>query len=105
MTDQRFKPEIRRELVLRAAIEVARVPGGWSTLTRQRIAQQAGCSEGLVSLYLGDMSRARRHIMKAAIREEILEIIVQSIAAHDGYAIKKWLPAELKIKALLSLIG
>jgi hypothetical protein len=43
--------------------------------------------------------------MKAAIREEILEIIVQSIAAHDGYAIKKWLPAELKIKALLSLIG
>lgn len=105
MTNQRFKPSVRRELVLRAAVEVARRPGGWSLLTRQRIAEEAECSEGLVSRYLGDMPSARRAIMKSAIRQEITDIIVQSIVAHDGYAVKRWLPAELKQKALLSLLG
>ena len=105
MSNKRFKPTIRRELILRAAIESARQPGGWGILTRQVIATAAGCSEGLVSRYLGDMNDARRHIMRAAIREEILEIVVQSIAAHDGYAVKKWLPAELKQRAIASLLG
>jgi hypothetical protein len=74
-------------------------------LTRQVIAIAAGCSEGLVSRYLGDMKDARRLIMKAAIRDEIVEIIVQSVVAHDGYAVKKWLPSELKQRAISSLLG
>jgi hypothetical protein len=43
--------------------------------------------------------------MKAAIKDEILEIIVQSVAAHDGYAVKKWLPAALKQRAIATLLG
>jgi hypothetical protein len=105
MSNKRFKPTIRRELILRAAIESARQPGGWGLITRQVIATAAGCSEGLVSRYLGDMKDARRIIMKAAIRDEITEIIIQSIVAHDGYAVKKWLPESLKQKALQSLLG
>ena len=105
MTKQRFRPEIREELVLRAAIETARKPGGWSRLTRQRIAHTAGCSEGLVSRYLGNMDEVRHWIMKAAIREEILEIIVQSLVANDGYAVRKWLPKNLKQRSLLSILG
>lgn len=105
MTNQRFKPSIRRRLLIKAAVEVARQPGGWSTLTRQRIALQADCSEGLISRYLGDMPSARRAIMRAAIRGEITEIIIQSVVAQDGYAVKSWLPAALKLKALLSLLG
>lgn len=105
MSNQRYKPAIRRELILKAAIEVARQPGGWGLLTRQLIAIQADCSEGLVSRYLGDMPDARKAIMKAAIKDEIVEIIVQSVVAHDGYAVKKWLPAALKQKAIASLLG
>jgi hypothetical protein len=101
----RYKPAVRRELVLAAAIEVARQPGGWSRLTRQLIAIQADCSEGLVSRYLGDMPEARRAIMKAAIKAEIVEIIVQSIASHDGFAIKKYLPAKLRQRSIASLLG
>lgn len=105
MRNRRYKPAIRRELILSAAVDVASTPGGWSLLTRQVIANAAGCSEGLVSRYLGDMQEARKAIMKAAIKDEIVEIIVQSIAAHDGFAVKRWLPAELKQKAIASLLG
>lgn len=105
MSNKRYAPAIRRELVLRAAIEAARKPGGWAKLTRQIIAEHAECSEGLVSRYLGDMPVARRHIMRVAIKDEILEIIIQSVAAHDGYAVKKWLPAALKQRAIASLLG
>jgi hypothetical protein len=105
MSNQRFAPSVRRESILKAAIEAARRPGGWSLITRQVIAAQAECSEGLVSRYLGDMKDARRHIMRAAIKEEIVEIIVQSLAAHDGYAMKKWLPTELRQRAIASLLG
>jgi hypothetical protein len=105
VSNKRYKPTIRRELILRAAIESARQPGGWSLITRRVISTAAGCSEGLVSRYLGDMKDARRAIMKAAVKDEIVEIIVQSIVAHDGYAVKKWLPEALKQKALQSLLG
>jgi hypothetical protein len=105
MSNKRYSPEIRRELVLKAAIKAASKPGGWGKLTRQVIAEHAGCSDGLVSRYLGDMPSARRAIMRAAIRDENLEIIIQSIGAHDGYAVKKWLPAALKTKAIASLLG
>jgi hypothetical protein len=105
LSNKRFKPTIRRELILAAAIEAAREPGGWSRLTRQVIAIHADCSEGLVSRYLGDMPEARKAVMKAAVKGEIVEIIVQSIAAHDGYAVKKWLPADLRQRSIASLLG
>lgn len=105
MTRSRFEPEHRKDLILKAAIITARRPGGWSTLTRQAIAKQADCSEGLVSRYLGSMPAARKAIMKTAIRLEIVDIVIQSIAAQDGYAIKKWLPAALRHKAISSLLG
>lgn len=101
----RHQPAVRRELILNAAIITASRPGGWSKLTRQAIAREAKCSEALVSRYLGDIPTARKTIMKAAIKREILEIIVQSIAAHDGYVIKRWLPATLKSRAIVSLLG
>lgn len=101
----KHKPGVKRgftrEIMLSAAIETARVPGGWSTLTRERIAQTAGCSDGLISLYLGDMENTRRCIMREAVRQEILEIIRQSLVAYDGYPV----PKELKRRSLLSLIG
>jgi hypothetical protein len=105
MSNKRYSPAVRRHLILNAAVEVARQPGAWAKLTRERIALEAQCSDGLVSRYLGDMPSARRAIMKVAVRDEILEIIVQSIAAHDGFAVVKWLPRTLKQRAIASLLG
>lgn len=103
-TKHRYEPAIRRELILKAALIAASRPGGWSKLTRQAIAKEAGCSDALVSHSLGNMPTVRRAIMRAAIRMEICEIIAQSVLAHDGYAVRKWLPAALKHKAISSLL-
>lgn len=105
MTRLRFQPAIRKEIILQAAVITARRPGGWSNLTRQAIAKQAQCSEGLVSRYLGNMCKVRKAIMKVAIRQELIEIIVQSIAASDGHVVIKWLPASVKHKTISSLFG
>lgn len=100
MRTKRYHPRVRRELILQAALISASRPGGWSKLTRQAIAKEAGCSEALVSRYLGDIPSIRKAIMKAAIKKELMEIIVQSIAAHDGYAF----PKSLRTKAINSLL-
>lgn len=47
------------------------------------------------------MPSARKAIMKEAIHQERVEIISQSIAAHDGYA----LPRKLKNKAIVHLLN
>lgn len=101
MSNKRYSPDIRRELVLKAAVAVASKPGGWARLTRDAIAREAECSDGLVSRYLGDMSKARRRVFRYAIKHEILEVIAQSVAAHDGYAVK----ASLRQRALQALLG
>lgn len=86
MRTKRYHPKVRRELILQAAIAIASRPGGWIHLTRQDIAFEAQCSQALVSRYLGNMPSARKAIMKVAIKNEIVSIITQSIASHDGYA-------------------
>lgn len=100
-----MEPEsyIRRAAILDAAVKVANKRGGWINLTRQGIAAEAECSDGLVNRYFGDMHHIRRSLMEEAIRKQKLSIIAQSLVANDGYAEKT--PAEIKTKALLSLLG
>lgn len=99
------KARARRKILLNTAVSIASQPGGWAKLTRRAIAKQSECSEGLVSLYLGDVPTIRRTVMKTAIREGIVCIIIQSMAAHDGYAVARWLPKSLRTKAINSLLG
>lgn len=101
----RLNPKIRHQFIVNAALKVSRKSGGWTTLTRQMIAREADCSEGLISRYLGDMQNARRIIMREAIRREVVEIILQSLVARDGYVIKRDLPERLHKNALISLLG
>lgn len=92
----------RGDMLIAVALALAVKPGGWCSLTRSRIAIAANCSDALVSRALGTMVEVRRRIMREAIRKEMVEIIVQSIAAHDGYVPK--LTPSLRRKALSSLL-
>lgn len=88
MKCKRYKPAVRREMILKNAVRLARVNGGWACLTRALIAEYAECSEALVSRYLGDMVAVRKAIMKVAVKNDYQEIISASLAMHDGYARK-----------------
>lgn len=103
MTKKRLSPADRKQQILNAAIEVAARPGGWSKLTRDAVAKEAGCAEGLVSKYFGTMIAFRRSIMLAAIRAENLAVIAQGLATGNECAQK--VDESLKRKALETLAG
>jgi len=93
--------EVRREVILNAALIVARRPGGWSKLTRESVAIEAQCTDGLVSRYFGTMTDFRRTIMRAAIAQKDLKIIGQALACEYSHAYKA--DPELRKQALNSL--
>lgn len=99
----RNKVESSKATILAAAIKVAARPGGWSKLTRDAVAREAQCADGLVSKYFGTMIAFRRSIMRAAIVNEELRVIAQGIAAGDKCAQKA--DPELKARALTTLAG
>lgn len=103
MTKNRLLPDDRKLEILNAAIKVAGRPGGWSKLTRDAVAKEAGCAEGLPSKYFGTMVSFRRAIMRAAIGAENLAVIAQGLAAGDKCAQKA--DESLKRKALETLAG
>lgn len=103
MTKKRLLPDDRKLEILNASIKVAGRPGGWSKLTRDAVAKEAGCADGLISKYFGTMVTFRRTIMRHAIKAENLAVIAQGLAAGDASA-KKADP-ELKARALSTLVG
>lgn len=103
MTKKRLLPDDRKLEILNAAIKVAGRPGGWSKLTRDAVAKEAGCAEGLPSKYFGTMVAFRRAIMRAAIQARNLAVVAQGLAAGDTNAQKA--PPELKAAAVKTLAG
>lgn len=101
MTKKRLLPDDRKLEILNAAMKVAGRPGGWSKLTREAVAREAQCADGLVSKYFGTMLTFRRTIMRAAIVRADLSVIAQGIAAGNKYAQKA--DADLKARALATL--
>ena len=100
---KRLHPDDRKEQILIAALKVAGRPGGWAKLTRDAVAKEAGCAEGLPSKYFGTMVAFRRAIMRAAIQDWNLSVIAQGLAAGDKVAVKA--EEALKRKALDTLAG
>lgn len=112
MTKKRLRPDDRKYQILTAAIAVAARPGGWSKLTRDAVAREAQCADGLVSKYFGTMISFRRAIMREAIRLAELgstpaaiyhSVIAQGLAGGDKCAQKA--APELKAQALNTLAG
>lgn len=93
--------EVRKDSILNAALTVAARPGGWWNLTRELVAKEAGCTDGLVSRYFGTMTDFRRTIMRTAITRKDLSIVGQGVACGYPHAMKA--DIELRKAALNSL--
>lgn len=95
-TKSRANPELRKEAILTAAIELAK-EDNYLRVTRDNVAAKAGVSMGLVSRYFGTMKQLRRDIIRTAIKREIPEIVAQGLANKDPHVKKA--PEELKAAA------
>lgn len=96
----RLQPEIREEQILAAALNVAKVVG-YTHVTRDEAAHEAGVSPALISVRLGTMANFRRKLMRYAVRMKCLPVIAQGLVARDIHALKA--PIELRQKALAAL--
>jgi AcrR family transcriptional regulator len=93
----RKEPEQRKQEILNAAIELSKEIG-YSHITRDGVAERAGTSYALVSVYYGTIDNLKSEVLKEAIKQEILEIIGQGLARKDKQTAR--LPLKLKRKVL-----
>ena len=96
----RLDPKIRKDAILVAAVECAKLQG-LSNIRRDTIAGYAGVANGLVSRYFSTMTQLRRAVVRYAVHNEVLPIVAQALALRDPEALKA--SDELKKKAVASL--
>ena len=78
---KRLKPEVRRDQILAVAIDIA-IKQGYNHVTRERIAEQANISTGLVNRVFNTMAQLRRAVMRAAIHSELLPIVAAGLGCN-----------------------
>lgn len=100
VTKARANPQLRQDQILNAAIEIARKVG-CGQITREGVAKKAGVSMGLVSHYFNTMKQLRRAVMRAAINQEVTEIVAIGLVNNDPHARKA--PPELRQRAMEQL--
>jgi DNA-binding transcriptional regulator YbjK len=87
VSKKRIDPKHRRELILLAAVNVAR-DAGLGAMTRAAVAAEAGVSNSLITSHFRTMVQLRRAVMRYAVQNEILEVIGQGVIARDAQAMK-----------------
>jgi AcrR family transcriptional regulator len=88
--------DTRKGEILAAAVKVAE-RDGYQTITREKVAREAGVTEGLVSHHLGTMKQLKRAVMRYAINNELLKIVGIGVVLADDNAMKA--PIELQTRA------
>ena len=93
---------IRKKMITDAAIAIA-MEHGHHKITRDRIAERANCSAGLVSYFFSPMKKFRQNILQYGIQNEIVPIIAHAIITGDLK--KKTVSEKLKRKAANYLVN
>lgn len=101
VTAARVPPELRREAILTAALGLA-VKCGYTSITRDQVAELSGTSPPNVGRLFGTMPKLRRHVMREAVRREVLPVIAQGLL--DGNPHAKKAPPEVRAAALEQLV-
>jgi len=102
MSRTRLEPDVRKKLILLAAVVIAE-RDGYTRMRRADIAHEAGVATGLVSRYFGTMTQLKRTVMRHAVTEGTLPVIAQGIANRDPHALKA--PEEMRKAAVQSMLG
>ena len=75
---KRLSPTGRRQMILDAALAAA-YKHGYSAITREQIAREAGVAPSLVSKYFGTIPKLRHAVLVEAIRTEDLVVVLQGL--------------------------
>lgn len=109
MTRQRLAHDMRKDQILNAALQLAK-ERGFTSLTRDGIAIQAGCAAGQINQIYSTIRQLRKAVMRHAVNclrdgdlnPQLLAIVAHGLAAGETEAQKA--PDDIKKAALASLI-
>lgn len=96
----RMVPKDRHKQILDVAMYLA-ARDGFVELTRDTVAEAAGCAPGLISRYFRTMRGLKNSVMREAVDTRALGIIAEGLALKDAIALSA--PQELKAEAAQSL--
>jgi AcrR family transcriptional regulator len=82
----RLSTDDRKAAILAAALDVAE-SGHYRYITRDQVAEAAGCSAGLVSLHFGTMDAFKDELMREAVRKRRAKIVAQGLVAKCAIAL------------------
>ena len=99
---QRLSKKLRESQLIQAAL-LAASKTNIDSVTKQQIADLAGVTHGLVREYLGNMGDVRRTIVREAINQEALPVIINALST--GRARMQVLPPQLRAKILKYMQG
>lgn len=102
VSKKRLSKDDRKDYLLRKAVEYAK-DHGYTSITGVVLAKHADISPSLVTHYFGTMKQLKRAVMRAAIVQEVPEIIAQGLSMGDPNAKKA--PVELKALAATLLVN
>ena len=96
----RMSPGDRRRMMLDCALKLA-AEHGYRNITVKQISDAAGVGPTLYAHHFGNANQMRVDIMRAAVKQEVLPVILQGLAVKDPQAMKA--SPELRARAIESL--
>lgn len=80
--NKRFKPEVRKEQIIDAAISIVE-GGGLAALDRQTVARVVGVSGQTINHYFGTLKQLERAVKRAAVAKPSYNVIAQLVVMND----------------------
>lgn len=96
VTRNRAHRSLRKNQIIKVGLDLYK-DKAYHKITRSEIAKAACVSEALITKYYGTMKQFKRDLMRAAISQDIPEVVAQGLANGDQHARKA--PEKLKAKA------
>ena len=96
------RSDTRKQEIVEAALRIAEEVG-LCGVTRDEVADRAGCSAGLVNHYFGTMSQLQRATIGEAVRVRNLTVLAQGLVM--GHPKARNAPEEMRRAAADSIVG
>ncbi len=102
MSKRRFKPEVRKDSIIAAALALS-TETHYREVTRDQIGTRCGITGTAVMYHFKTMQQLRREIMRAAVKQERLRVIAQGLTCGDAHAQRA--PDDLQRRALDAVVA
>lgn len=83
MANKRFRPEVRKEIIIDAALALCVNGQTYQTISGEQVAEAIQVRRPTINHHFGTIGKMRKEVLRAALKRENLRVIAQGMAAGD----------------------